>query len=82
MSNITLLDFFAAQAMQALINARANMKEEHDTSFDTVTYCGVNTPIDLGKENGGNYTWNELLCEEAFEIAEQMIKTKYERVNK
>ena len=34
----------------------------------------MQSQINLGKEEGGKYTWGELVAEEAFEIAECMVE--------
>jgi hypothetical protein len=75
---LTIRDYFAAKAMQALIQARATLNEEEhsDMSYENVATCGLNTTIDLGKEGGDKYTWLELLTEEAYECADSMLKAR------
>ena len=63
-------------AMQALIQARATLPEDDDTSFINATVSGMCTPISLTKDNNQKYTWRELLAEEAAEIAEAMLEQR------
>lgn len=67
-------DYFAAKAMQALIQARTTLDEEETTSFSWATACGLNAEIDLQKDKGGAYRWAELLAEEAYEVADAMLE--------
>jgi len=82
MSDIDFLKQAAIAAMQAMIQARAVTEASQDGEGDTrdgdlfsnTFYCGVLSEVGLGKEEGGKYTWGELVAEEAFEIAECMVE--------
>jgi len=72
---MTLRHYFAAKAMQALIQARTTLKEEEypDDSYPFAASCGLNAETDVGKDGGGKYRWVELLVEEAYEVADEMV---------
>ena len=55
-----------------MCTGRDNPYEVDDEIFTHSVYSGVQSQINLGKEEGGKYTWGELVAEEAFEIAECM----------
>ena len=64
-------------AMQALIQARATLLEDDDTSFINATVSGVSSTIGLLKDDlKQRYTWCELLAEEAAEIADAMLEQR------
>lgn len=69
-----LRNYFAAQAMKALIEARAHLPEEDEHSTATMAWCGTGTAMNVHKEGGARYTWGELLAEEAFEMADYMMQ--------
>ena len=76
---MSLRDYFAAKAMQAIIQARTTLPEDNDNAFDFITYCGVNEKI--GLENGDfnpprPFTWGELLAVESYEIADCMLEVR------
>ena len=73
MSDITFYEYAAIAAMQAMIQARASLPEDEDTSFSNANTIGVSGAIALGDGDGGHYTWSRLLAEEAFEIADAMV---------
>jgi hypothetical protein len=70
---------FAMQAMRALIEARSTLPEESDDSFYHAMECGINGQINLVKEDGTKYAWGEIVAEEAYEMAEWMIKEMVKR---
>ena len=77
--NMTLRDYFAAKAMQAMIQARATLPEEEQDSFAYAVVCGVNAQMELqngDKEPPENFTWAELLCVESYEIADEMLQAR------
>lgn len=78
MSDSDFLKQAAIAAMQAMIQARAVTEAADqytdDELFTHSVYSGVQSQINLGKEEGGKYTWGELVAEEAFEIAEYMVE--------
>ena len=78
LTGMTLRDYFAAKAMQALIQARTTLKEEDypDDSYTFVVNFGLGSETELGKEGGGKYRWGELLAEESYEMADEMLKAR------
>jgi len=73
-----LRDYFAAKAMQAMIQNSASLKDT-DYSFDNAVHCGVDTTIDLSdSERDLKYTWAQYYAEEAYCIADAMIKARGE----
>ena len=76
---MTLRDYFAAKAMQAIIQARATLPEDNDNCFEFITHCGVNGPINLQNDDldpPRHFTWGELLAVESYEIADYMLKVR------
>jgi len=75
-----LRDYFAAKVLQSLINASATLKDDTDYSFDHAIWCGVNSEISLkGEDKDGNeftYTWAQYYADEAYEIADAMMKAR------
>ena len=69
-----LRNYFAAQAMKALIEARAHLPENDEHSTANMTWCGMGSTLNLHKDGGGKYMWGELLAEEAFEMADWMME--------
>jgi hypothetical protein len=84
-----LRDYFAAKAMQALIQASTSLNPKNDNdfleecSFKNAVSCGVNSQIELDGENPDGteftYTWARHYVEEAYSIADEMMKQR-ERV--
>lgn len=84
--SIDLRDYFAAQAMQALIQASAslNMKRGdlflEECSFENAISCGVCSEVALtGEEADGTnfqYTWARHYSEEAYNIADEMVRQR------
>lgn len=76
---MTMRDYFAAKAMQAMIQARAHLPEDNENCYEFTTHYGVHGEMQL--QNGDktppeNFTWAELLAVESYEIADQMLKTR------
>lgn len=81
-----LRDYFAAKAMQAMIQNSALLKDESTSpefsvldsySFDNAVICGVNSEIDLeDSDRGIKYTWAQYYAEEAYCIADAMMKAR------
>ena len=69
-----LYNYFAAQAMKALIEARAHLPEESPDSIHNAMECGINGETNLSKEDGSKYAWGEQVAEEAFEMADWMME--------
>ena len=84
--SIDLRDYFAAQAMQALIQASTslNMKRGdnflEECSFESAVTCGVCSEVDItGEEADGTefrYTWARHYSEEAYNIADEMVRQR------
>ena len=77
--SMTLRDYFAAKAMQAIIQARTTLPEDSDFNFASMVFGGVNTNVDL--RNGSvdpprPFTWGELLAVESYEIADCMLEVR------
>jgi hypothetical protein len=85
-SGMDLRDYFAAQAMQAMVQASAslNVKDDDmpmdDCSFETAVGCGVSAHIPLsGTDKEGKdfkYTWAQYYAEESYLIADAMLKAR------
>jgi hypothetical protein len=84
--SIDLRDYFAAQAMQALIQASTSLNVKDDDefldecSFENAILCGVYSEINMtGEEADGTefkYTWARHYSEEAYSIADEMIRQR------
>jgi hypothetical protein len=78
---MTLRDYFAAQAMQAMIQARATLPLEDDNSYLFATSCGINCETELvngDKDPPEKFTWAGLLAIESYEMADAMLKARME----
>jgi len=75
---MTLRDYFAAKAMQTIIQARTTLNEREypDDSYTFAVSCGMNGETDLRKDGGDKYRWLELVAEEAYECADAMLKAR------
>lgn len=81
-----LRDYFAAQAMQALIQASTSLNVKDDDefldecSFENAVTCGVNSQVGItGEEADGTefrYTWARHYSEEAYYIADEMLRQR------
>ena len=81
-----LRDYFAAKAMQAMIQNSALLKDSSSNpefsvldsySFDSAVVCGVNAEIDLmDAERDIKYTWAQYYAEESYCIADAMMKAR------
>lgn len=77
-TGMTLRDYFAAKAMQTIIQARTTLNEREypDDSYTFAVSCGMNGETDLRKDGGDKYRWLELVAEEAYECADAMLKAR------
>jgi hypothetical protein len=75
----TLRNQFAIHAMKALIQARSALPEDSEDSFFYGVSCGINSQIDLLKEDNTKYAWGEAVAEEAYDMAEWMTKETIKR---
>lgn len=81
-----LRDYFAAKAMQAMIQNSALLKDTSNNKepnffetydFEYAILCGVNSEIDLSSdEQGTKYTWAQYYAEESYCIADAMMKAR------
>jgi hypothetical protein len=69
---MALRDYFAAKAMQSIIQARTTVNEESETSFATVVDCGLGHPIYEG------VTWADDVAGDAYFMADAMLKARNE----
>jgi hypothetical protein len=86
--SVDLRDYFAVQAMQALIQASASLNPkgnaEHysdsEFSFEHAAHCGVGSEIEMTGENADGtefkYTWARHYVEEAYYLADEMIRQR------
>jgi hypothetical protein len=70
-SGMTLRDYFAAKAMQALIHTRATLPEDCAEGFQTINYVGWGTKVE-----GCVYTHAESIVHDAYFIAGEMLKER------
>mgnify|MGYP003334740661 CR=1 len=85
MKELTLLDYFAAKAMQALIQARATLDEDHPLSFHDAVTNGVCADIPDHYDDGEPLTFADDVSADAYLIAGSMIlrRSKWEEhINK
>lgn len=78
---MTLRDYFAAQAMQAMIQARATLPEDDDNSYWCAVHFGLNSEMDLmngDKDPPEKFTWSGLLAIESYAMADAMLKARME----
>jgi hypothetical protein len=83
-----LRDYFAAKAMQAMIQNSTSLKDDetsqfntfYDYSFDNAIISGVSSEIDLTDgDRDIKYTWAQYYAEEAYCIADAMMKARENR---
>ena len=84
--SVDLRDYFAAQAMQALIQASASLRPRLDDdfieecSFEYAVANGVNSEIGMsGEEADGTqfrYSWARHYAEEAYYLADEMVRQR------
>jgi len=70
---LTLRDYFAAQAMQALIIASTSLGEDEDQSFQKAAFNGFGAPTDMYDSDHLPYSYSRLTVEEAYGFADEMI---------
>jgi hypothetical protein len=70
-SGMTLRDYFAAQAMQALIHMRATLPEDSADGFRAINCVGWGCEVEYS-----TYTHAESLVHDAFFIAGEMLKER------
>ena len=82
---MTLRDYFAAKTMQSMIEASVSLNDNEldslaNLSFEMAVMCGVCETVDVqGEEKDGTpfqYTWARYYAEEAYSIADEMMKAR------
>ena len=75
-----LRDYFAAKAMQSLVQASTTLKYDNELSFDNAIICGVGDVIsaEYYDENGKAHpiSWARWYADEAYVIADAMMKAR------
>lgn len=72
-------DHFAIEIMQAFIKNTASLSEHNRFSFANVLECGVVHGVEIygaGGEESEEYTWAQLLAEEAYVVADAMVEAR------
>ena len=73
-------DQFAIQIMQAFIKNTAHLGPDNEFNFeDAISQHGVSSELSIGGVDGDSdkkYTWAQLLAEEAYAVADAMIKAR------
>jgi hypothetical protein len=73
---ITIRDYFAAKAMQALIQASTTLSEHDELNFERVHTLGLGAEINVTRDGGHRYTYPEYFSEDAYLIADAMLKER------
>ena|GEM_PF-2051340 len=83
---MSLRDWFAGQAMQAIINTTASLHASGDLTSGSAEHpesiandaraLGWGSEIDLKDCDGQPYTWLKYLCEEAYDFADAMLAAR------
>jgi hypothetical protein len=76
MSSMTLRDYFAAKAMQALIQASTTLSENDELNFERVHVAGIGAEIGITRDGGREYTYPEYFAQDAYFIADNMLKER------
>ena len=72
-------DYFAIQIMQAFIKNTASLHERNRFSFENAMECGVSHGVEIygaGDNEDKEFTWAQLLAEEAYVVADAMLKAR------
>jgi hypothetical protein len=70
---------FAMEAMKALIEARSTLPEDEEDSFSYGVSNGINSEINLLKEDNTHFAWGEAIADEAYAMSDWMIKEMVKR---
>jgi hypothetical protein len=74
-----LRDYFAAKAMQALIQASTTLDEHDEESFRAASASGLGAPLEHISSNGKKINYAELYSEDAYFIADTMMKSREQK---
>jgi hypothetical protein len=73
---ITIRDYFAAKAMQSLIQASTTLSEHDELNFERAHTLGLGAEIDILRDRDHKYTYPEYFAEDAYLIADAMLKER------
>jgi hypothetical protein len=73
---ITIRDYFAAKAMQALIQASTTLPDHDELNFAQVHESGLGAEINVLRDRNHKYTYPEYFAEDAYLIADAMLKER------
>jgi hypothetical protein len=72
-------DHFAVQIMQAFVKNTAALSKHSRFNFENAMECGINHGVEIygaGANEDEEFTWAQYLAEEAYEVADAMIKAR------
>lgn len=72
-------DYFAIQIMQALIKNTALLHQHSRFNFESAMEFGVNHGVSVfgaGDNEDKEFTWAQYLAEEAYDVADAMLKVR------
>ena len=72
-------DHFAIQVMQAFIKNTAVIDKHQRFNFENALECGVTHGVEVygaGANEDEEFTWAQLLAEEAYVVADAMLKAR------
>jgi len=72
-------DHFAIQIMQAFIKNTAVLDKRSRFNFENALECGVTHGVEVygaGDDEEQEFTWAQLLAEEAYVVADVMLKAR------
>lgn len=76
-------DHFAIQIMQAFIKNTVSLPADSKFNFEAAVEFGVNHGINVfgaGENEDQEFTWAQYLAEEAYEVADAMLKVRGKEV--
>ena len=71
-----LRDYIAVRVLETLLKNSTTLGNDNDYSFEHAIWCGVNSEIDLLDGTNRKYTWARYYAEEAYVIADTMMKAR------
>lgn len=72
-------DHFAIQIMQAFIKNTVSLSKHNRFNFENVLECGVTQGVEVygaGANEDEEFTWAQLLAEEAYVVADVMVEAR------
>lgn len=70
---MSLRDYFAAQALQGLLVAQSNLDDSDEESVSWALSCGIGEELSYHHSDGKPYTWEEMLAENCYGLADAML---------